>query len=201
MKLIAITLPDFFDGEADLIQALFEAGLQRLHIRKPESDEAAFRALLNAIPKAFCSRISIHQHHSIAKEYGIKSLHFGESQRKRLKLQDFAWLRDLRYTLSTSVHEVKDLKNLQTIFDYAFFSPVFDSISKPGYKGRTAAGFSLQESDKVLEVIGLGGIHAENILQLKEMNFDGAAVLGSLWTEPEKAVETFQILKAKLQSL
>ena len=33
MKLITITMPDFFEGEADAIASLFDAGLEILHLR------------------------------------------------------------------------------------------------------------------------------------------------------------------------
>ena len=37
MKWIVITMPDFIENEANNINQLFEAGLDLLHLRKPES--------------------------------------------------------------------------------------------------------------------------------------------------------------------
>ena len=37
MKLVGITRPTFFKGEADAITLLLEGGLDLLHIRKPGS--------------------------------------------------------------------------------------------------------------------------------------------------------------------
>ncbi len=37
MKWIVITMPDFIENEANYINQLFEAGLDLLHLRKPES--------------------------------------------------------------------------------------------------------------------------------------------------------------------
>lgn len=76
-----------------------------------------------------------------------------------------------------------------------FLNPVFNSISKAGYTGFADASFILQKSVNQPEVIALGGIDATNIHQLKTMNFDGAAVLGSIWQNPEKAVFNFKVLQ------
>lgn len=35
MKLIVITSPEFLPGETELMQAMLEEGLDRIHLRKP----------------------------------------------------------------------------------------------------------------------------------------------------------------------
>ena len=35
MKLIVITTPQFFEGEAEAVTSLFQNGLEILHLRKP----------------------------------------------------------------------------------------------------------------------------------------------------------------------
>ncbi|MGY0040748.1 hypothetical protein [Pedobacter sp. NJ-S-72] len=42
MELIVITHPDYLIGEGKLINALFDAGLQLLHLRKPGNDVVKF---------------------------------------------------------------------------------------------------------------------------------------------------------------
>lgn len=96
--------------------------------------------------------------------------------------------------LSSSVHQPEIISEQQH-FDYLFLSPVFNSISKPGYAGFADASFTLQKSSPQPEVIALGGIDATNIHQLKAMNFDGAAVLGSIWQQPEQAIFNFKVLQ------
>jgi len=41
----------------------------------------------------------------------------------------------------------------------------------------------------------LGGVDESGIKKLKAMNFDGAAVLGAIWNEPDKAIIHFKLLK------
>ena len=75
MKLIVITRPGFFDGEAEAINALLDAGLERLHIRKPNSKETQVEALLQAIPEHHRCRITLHEHFDLAIRYGLGGIH------------------------------------------------------------------------------------------------------------------------------
>jgi thiamine-phosphate pyrophosphorylase len=74
---------------------------------------------------------------------------------------------------------------------------VFDSISKPGYKGmhnKSAEKFNRP-------VLALGGIDDTNISRLREWGFTGAALLGAIWKEPANAINRFKnILEAWKQS-
>lgn len=59
--------------------------------------------------------------------------------------------------------------------DYITLSPVFDSISKPGY---TSVEFGPLPSG--VTVIGLGGVTTDRAVQLKARGFAGAAMLGAI---------------------
>ena len=63
-------------------------------------------------------------------------------------------------------------------------SPVFDSISKKDYH----ANYTPEEIRKAhkagiidKKVIALGGIDIDNIRQVKDYGFGGAAIMGALW--------------------
>lgn len=188
-SLIVISQPVTFPGEAHLIEQLFAEGLDCFHLRKPGAEEPAIRTLLDAIPAVYHSRIALHDHHHLAHDYEIHRLHFTEAHRG--KTDEAVWrpLRDKGYRLSTSVHELAELNSLSLLFSYTFFSPVFDSISKQEYKSVVSKDFYLRNEQKRVPVIALGGIDAENVQSITAMNFDGAAVLGTIWNEPANAVE------------
>ncbi|MDR3253081.1 MAG: thiamine phosphate synthase [Tannerella sp.] len=89
---------------------------------------------------------------------------------------------------------------------YVFLSPVFDSISKVGYR----QGFTSEEllSYRMQgfinkRVIALGGIYAGNISEIRRYGFGGVAVLGALWEgyikdrDREKLLERFRLLQDK----
>ena len=70
MKIIVITSPEFIPGEAFLINTLMEGGVTRLHIRKPQATADEVRQLTQAIDSRWHSRLSLHDHHELAMEYG-----------------------------------------------------------------------------------------------------------------------------------
>ena len=70
---------------------------------------------------------------------------------------------------------------------YCFLSPIFDSISKEGYKANFDK-LELKEflaKDRKTKVIALGGLTEENYLEVLELGFDGGAFLGSVWNKYE----------------
>lgn len=195
MKLLAISNPDFIPDEAELINSLFREGLVCLHIRKPESDPTDFRNLLSQINPDFLDRISIHQHHNLAGEFGIKRLHFTEKERRMISPESLKKLRSRNFLLSTSIHDLSEMDNLSKHFSYTFFGPVFDSISKVGYKGVLPDDFYFKPENKKIPIIGLGGIDCQNFGKVAKMNFDGAAVLGILWRDTENIIVNFRELR------
>ena len=62
MKLIVVTTPTFFVEEDKIITALFEEGLDVLHLRKPETPAMYSERLLTLIPDKYHRRIVTHEH-------------------------------------------------------------------------------------------------------------------------------------------
>jgi len=199
MQLVVISNEVFFDGEAEIINQIFKEGLEYFHLRKPASSEKDIASFIDQIKTDFHHRISLHYHHNLASEFGIKRLHFTEKERNNHQLKHYQNLVDKGYFLTTSVHSVQDLKDLSKSFSYTFLSPVFDSISKSNYKGFTTTDFTLNDAVKPTKVIALGGVNEDNISKLKSMNFNGAAVLGYLWKTPQTAIENFLKLKKHVE--
>jgi len=194
MKLIVISSSESFLQEAQLINQLFEAGMNCFHLRKPGYNAEEVNDLIQNINPKNHSKIALHQHHFLAGKNSIKRLHFTEQMRNKTEEKDLQQLKQQGFTLSTSIHQAEMISKMQQ-FDYVFLSPVFNSISKAGYIGFADASFTIQKSVSGPEVIALGGIDASNIHQLKTMDFDGAAVLGSIWQQPELAVSNFKVLQ------
>lgn len=201
MKLIVISSPDPIAEEPQCINQLFEAGLEYFHLRKPDYTQEQLRQLLLQIEPEHYAKIALHQHHELAGEFEINRLHFTEKNRSITPAAKLLKLKSEGYCLSTSVHSTAALQQLPPCFSYTFFGPVFNSISKPGYVATIPTGFCLTETEKVVPVVALGGIDAENISQLPLMMFDGTAILGSIWTQPEQAIDTFTRIKEKCQTL
>jgi thiamine-phosphate pyrophosphorylase len=197
MELMVISHPDAVIDEPLLINNLFLAGLSCLHIRKPAIDVKSFQTLINGIAPRFYHRISLHQWHELAADYGITRLHYTERHRLATSEKSRKEQKNAGYRLSTSIHDLTLLPSL-TDFDYTFYGPVFPSLSKPGYESRVPTDFKLDKAEAKTKVIALGGITPARLPILKTMNFDGAAVLGALWNQPQLALATFLQCKAYL---
>ena len=92
--------------------------------------------------------------------------------------------------MSSAVHRLEALPAIGDGFDYLLLSPVFDSISKPGYRAAFAHDRlqrSLRRTDQA--VMALGGVDADRIATTAMLGFDGVAVLGAVWRSaaPEAA--------------
>lgn len=188
---IVITLPYFFSDEADIITSMFQSGLQRLHLRKPESEIEQVRQLLYAIPTCFHKRIVIHEHFSLLTEFDLCGIHLNRRNPDSPE--------DWNGHISISCHSIEELKQKKEEgykhsdgsvhqFDYLSLSPIFDSISKHGYNAAFTAKELYQAKESGIidsRVIALGGICRDNIEQVLGLGFGGIMVLGDAWTKEE----------------
>ena len=181
MKLLAVTRPDFYEGETALVGSLFSLGLERLHLRKPGATQEQLAAWLEEVPEQYRRRIVLHDWHDLVRELGLGGVHLNGRNPEPPR-----WLAAARedYSLSRSCHSIAELRGYHESCDYLLLSPIFDSISKEGYGAAyTAAELKAAAAEGLLGVktYALGGVSPERIPALKELGFYGAAVLGGLW--------------------
>lgn len=193
MKVVVFSYPEAIPKEIETVQALFDVGLDRFHLRKPMSTELETKAFLTQISEEHYPKIVLHQHFQLAKRYSITHLHYSETARKQtLSTQLEEWNKN-GYRLSTSVHDLETYHALSPIFEKAFLGPVFPSISKQGYQASEDWLPKLQSFAKnAVQLWAIGGITPENLKQLFATQVDGAALLGSIWTDIEQAVNHFK---------
>ncbi|MBP3679213.1 MAG: thiamine phosphate synthase [Bacteroidaceae bacterium] len=176
MKLILITPPTYFVEENKIITDLFEEGLDILHLRKPDTAPMFAERLLTLIPEHYHKRIVVHGHFYLKEEYRLKGIHLNS---RNPNLPD-----GYKGHISCSCHSLEEVKSRKKQCDYVFLSPVFDSISKKNYH----ANYTPEEIRKAhkagiidKKVIALGGIDIDNITEVKNYGFGGAAIMGALW--------------------
>lgn len=176
---IVITLPHFFEGETDAVTLMFQSGLQRLHFRKPGSTVDECREWMRRIPEAYLSRIVVHDHYELAREFNLGGIHLnGRNQAP-------SWLDFDAINVSCSCHAIEELKEKRmSDYRYLSLSPIFDSISKQGYNAAfTSEQLLKAKADGVIDerVMALGGISHDNIGKAMKYGFGGAMVLGDAW--------------------
>ena len=75
MKLIVITTPQFFEGEAAAVTSLFQNGLEILHLRKPGASAEEMEYFLRQLPMEYMPRIVTHEQFQLASVFGLKGIH------------------------------------------------------------------------------------------------------------------------------
>lgn len=206
MLFVAVTSPLPFDGEAAAIRRLFDCGLDLLHLRRPatavavsartipavdgtatgDSPDAAAadscRRLLDSLPYDVLRRVVVHDYFDLARHYPLHGIHLTGRHPDVPPWFD----RQRGLSLSASCHTLDEVTRRLSVADYVFLSPIFDSLSKPGYR----AAFTDDELTAAARrgiinerVVALGGCSAVTIPRLRRWHFGGAALLGELWRD------------------
>lgn len=197
--MIVISNPTAIANEISLIHQLFEEGLKLFHVRKPDFSEEEMQSFLSKIAMANRPKLVLHQHHQLAENFGINRIHFTENKRAQLDLACNEFSKTVA-CISTSVHNIRDFNSLSPVFDYAFISSVYPSISKENYVPQY--DFSLEIKKRTnfkTHLIALGGITPENIKKTLSLGFDAIAILGTIWNSPNP-IEKFKICQQIVRS-
>ncbi len=198
MKLIVVSNPININNEHSIVCSLFENGLEYFHLRKPDLTLNELDAYIKLIPKKHHNKIVLHSHHQLALEYELKGIHFTQKN----PYSQWDGLQE-NLQLSASFHSIEELEMADPVFKYVFLSPVFDSISKEGYKSpfdHFEIKNILANRTKGVEIIALGGVDTQNINTVIELGFEGVAILGAIWNSKEP-IKSFVLLKAVKHSL
>lgn len=181
MKLILLSTPFCFVEEHQILNALFDEGLELLHLRKPDSPAAYLERLITLINEPYRKQIVIHDHFYLKAEYGLKGIHLNRRNPQPPS--------DYKGSISLSCHSAEEVVQSKRKFDYLFLSPIFNSISKQGYASHFPPEQLRELSKKKVidrKVMALGGVCADNIASLREYGFGGAVVLGDVWNRFEQ---------------
>ncbi len=176
MKLILITRPTFFTEESSIITALFEEGLDCLHLRKPNSEAIYAERLLSLIPETYHKRIVTHDHFYLKEKFHLMGIH--------LNHRNPSPPANYKGHISCSCHSIEEVKRRKSACNYVFLSPIFDSISKEQYPSQfTYEELWMASKNKIIDhkVFAMGGINLAHIKEIKALGFGGAVILGDLW--------------------
>lgn len=177
---ILISADNKTSDEVRVIKTFIDHEAHFFHLRRYESKEDEVVQFLNSFTEEERKQIVLNHHHFLASEFDIYRLHFSENDRIEIGDEKLEKLHAIGFILSTSVHSVEDFQKLNSVFEYAFLSPVFDSITKENYK---AISFDLNDVRKDIKLIALGGITVENYHNALNLGFDGVAFLGGVWKQ------------------
>ena len=176
MIVIAITTPEVIDEDVYIIKNLLEKGIDIIHLRKPDSDINECRNLLSGLTSEERSKIIIHDYPELYEEFSLKGIHINKNVTSLPSGYNGFKTR--------SCHSFEEIIRYKSEFDYLFLSPIFDSISKVGYKSNFSKEELIWATEECIideKVIALGGVTYDKIPYLKSLNFGGIAMSGAIY--------------------
>jgi thiamine-phosphate pyrophosphorylase len=191
--MIVISNPTPIENEINLIHQLFKEGLQLFHVRKPDFSTAEMEVFLSEIKSDYRQNLVLHSHHQLAVEFEINRIHFTEKMRVETSEESLKEWKERGFKLSTSIHSMTDFEKLSDAFDYAFFGPVFESISKPNYISNIDFRMELkQRKNNKTALIALGGITSNKIKTALGYGLEDVALLGTIWNS-NNPIENYKL--------
>lgn len=163
----------------------------RVHLRHPQAGDAELSAIVDGIPHALWSRVSIHGHNAVAAAHIGVGVHLSSAA-----LAEGGALPPCT-VLSGSCHTAAEVAAAPAALSYVTLSPVFDSISKHEYAAAiNPSGPAVRLCLSARRVIALGGMTPEHIADVAAAGFAGAAFLGYVWEGGEALERCRRIVAA-----
>ena len=120
--------------------------------------------------------VIIHDYPELYEEFSLKGIHVNKNVP--------SLPHDYKGYRTRSCHSLEEVQRYKEEYDYVFLSPIFDSISKVGYRSGFTKEELLEASAMGIideKVIALGGVTFDKIPYLKKLNFGGAAMIGGIY--------------------
>ena len=178
MKLAIMTKSTFFVEEDKILSALFDVGLDNLHLYKPETSPIYSERLLSLLPDKSYEKIFVHSHYYLKDEYRLAGIHLDKDTDE---IPD-----GYKGKIGRTCRDLSKLKELKKQSAYVFLGNIFKSQSEPSEPGTFTMSQLEEASDKGLidkHVYALGGMNAENISVARELGFGGVVIRGDLWNK------------------
>lgn len=173
-----MTKSTFFVEEDKILSAMFDEGLENLHLYKPGSAPIYSERLLSLLPDDCYNKITVHDHYYLKSEYGLKGIHIDDPDTPNPD--------NYKGNISRTCLSLDCIKDMKKKSDCIFLKNIFDCIEFKEEK----ANFTIDElkdaSKKGLidkKVYALGGINIDNIKIAKDLGFGGVVVCGDLWNK------------------
>ena len=176
MKLVIMTKSTFFVEEDKILEALFDEGMDNLHLFKPGSSPMYSERLLSLLPEEYYKKITVHEHYYLKNEYDLAGIHIDDP---KAPVPD-----GYRGKYSRTCTDLADLKERTKKSRYVFLKNIFDCIEFP----EENSTFTLEELAKASDdglidrkVYALGGMSLDNMRMARDLGFGGVVICGDLW--------------------
>ena len=162
MKTAVVTSPHFFVEENAIIEGFFEAGLDLLHIRKPDSDPLFCERLLTLIPSRWRKRIIVHDHFYLKDEYSLKGIH--------LTIRNQAPPKNYNGFMTRSCNDIDELRQWSGRCGYVLMKATEENLHRAQTEGLINSNVFAKEA-----------MNIEDIHRFRKMGFGGVVFEHTLW--------------------
>lgn len=131
-----MTKSTFFVEEDKILEALFDEGMDNLHLFKPDSSPMYCERLLSLLPEDYYRRITVHEHYYLKNEYDLAGIHIDDPT---APVPD-----GYRGKYSRTCTDLSMLKEMKRKSRYVFLKNIFNCIEFPEEKST----FTLAELEK-----------------------------------------------------
>lgn len=176
MKLVIMTKSTFFVEEDIILSALFDEGMNNLHLFKPGSSPLYAERLLTLLPEEHYDEITVHDHYYLKSEFGLAGIHIDDPT------EDIP--EGYKGNVTRTCNDLSTLKMMKKKSKYVFLKNIFNCIEYKDEK-QTFTAAQLMEASRCglidRHVYALGGMSVDNIKAAKDLGFGGVVICGDLW--------------------
>lgn len=165
MKLVLMSTPNFFVEEHHILTALFDEGLEMVHLDKPNSEPVFCERLLSLLPESYRRLIVTHDHFYLQNEYELKGIHLSERNPQVPA--------GYKGCVSCSCDSLDSLSQAKKERDHVLFEVTDIDLStlKDASKRKLI--------DK--KVFATGDIDLDNVSQIADCGFGGVVLQEAIW--------------------
>ena len=177
MKIVLMTKSTFFVEEDKILTALFDEGLDNLHLNKPGAAPVYTERLLTLLPDDIYGKTTVHEHFYLKEEYGLRGIHLDDASSPLPE--------GYKGKYSRTCFNIDDIREARRKTEYVFLKDTFaaceDAHANELHNARLDRAASLGLIDK--KVYAFGGVNIDNIRMAKDLGFGGIVICSDIWNK------------------
>ena len=166
MKLVLMSTPNFFVEEHHILTALFDEGLELVHLNKPNSEPVFYERLLSLIPQKYRKNIITHDHFYLQNEYDLRGIHLSDSNLQRPD--------GYRGSVSCSCDDIDSVSSVKKQMDYVICNITNEDLA---ILAKDSAKRKLIDK----KVYASGNLSIDDLSLLGDLGFGGVVVDDIIW--------------------
>ena len=169
---------------ASVVDDAVSAGARWVWFRDKDLERQERLALARQILAAIGGRavMTVGSDIGLAMELGLKAVHLSMAADVAEARQNLG----AQALIGLSAHSLDDVARAKAMgTDYITLSPIFETMSKPGYGPCLGLGILRAATALGIPIIALGGINPELVKAVMDEGVDGVAVMGGIYMEDQ----------------